>query len=451
MDCGAPHAAAMEVPFQPLVVWTTDGWLDLRENPVLWSDDENSESSDGAEDAEGAEGGGYDTVSVGKLRHDAEQLAHLLSLSGRGRRKEEERSRAWRLLLGALQVVLQLLERQLAGESAAAAGVLATGCGGGGDDSGSGSNSSSSSSEHTLLSFERLQQRRWLDKLPPAQLALVAAAYNRALYVRSENGWDADGAPATGEAGSPRATALNPQLDVAALGAEWQRQGEWGAGGASRTLRLLVVDELLTSSALAELRAFCLESTVWYAVRAGYLEASVQEGFATPLLPRLAEELRAALPVVFGTHQLTQLRARKYAQLAPVPPPAPSARGPTLHANQAAVAVTLWVTPDSANLAPADAERNGGMSVYDVPSSPQWELTDCNSMEPGLQALARDYLRKCGARRHQIPHRANRAVIFDGALFHETSEHQFESGYTNRRIVITLLFGESEFINSGSG
>jgi hypothetical protein len=35
-----------------------------------------------------------------------------------------------------------------------------------------------------------------------------------------------------------------------------------------------------------------------------------------------------------------------------------------------------------------------------------------------------------------VPHRANRAVIFDADLFHETDLIAFQSGYTNRRLNI---------------
>jgi hypothetical protein len=40
-----------------------------------------------------------------------------------------------------------------------------------------------------------------------------------------------------------------------------------------------------------------------------------------------------------------------------------------------------------------------------------------------------------------IPYRANRAVIFDSDLFHETDRIEFRDGYKNRRINITMLYG----------
>jgi hypothetical protein len=43
-----------------------------------------------------------------------------------------------------------------------------------------------------------------------------------------------------------------------------------------------------------------------------------------------------------------------------------------------------------------------------------------------------------------VPYRANRAVIFDSDLFHETDRIAFKDGYLNRRINITLLYGRRE-------
>ena len=40
-----------------------------------------------------------------------------------------------------------------------------------------------------------------------------------------------------------------------------------------------------------------------------------------------------------------------------------------------------------------------------------------------------------------VPYRANRAVIFDSDLFHETDTIRFKDGYENRRINVTLLYG----------
>ena len=40
-----------------------------------------------------------------------------------------------------------------------------------------------------------------------------------------------------------------------------------------------------------------------------------------------------------------------------------------------------------------------------------------------------------------VPYRRNRVVIFDSDLFHRTDDLDFRPGYENRRINVTMLFG----------
>ena len=44
--------------------------------------------------------------------------------------------------------------------------------------------------------------------------------------------------------------------------------------------------------------------------------------------------------------------------------------------------------------------------------------------------------------RIEVQYRQNRATIFNSNLFHETQRTAFKPGYSNRRINLTLLFGE---------
>ncbi len=41
----------------------------------------------------------------------------------------------------------------------------------------------------------------------------------------------------------------------------------------------------------------------------------------------------------------------------------------------------------------------------------------------------------------RIPYRANRAVVFNSDLFHETDQFTFKDEHESRRINITLLYG----------
>ena len=111
---------------------------------------------------------------------------------------------------------------------------------------------------------------------------------------------------------------------------------------------IIHVDNLLTPRAVADLRRFCLESTIWYDFKheGGYLGAYINEGFDCGLLLQIAEELPKALPGIFAGHRLTQMWAYKYDS---------KLEGIGLHADAAAINVNFWITPDEANWTPTMA------------------------------------------------------------------------------------------------
>jgi hypothetical protein len=189
--------------------------------------------------------------------------------------------------------------------------------------------------------------------------------------------------------------------------------------------QVVVIDNLLTDQALDNLRRFCWGSTVWRKVYDdGYLGAMPEHGFACPLLAQIADELRSNFPTIFQAYPLSYLWAFKYdADL----------KGTHVHADFAAINVNFWITPDDANLDPAE----GGLVVWDVAAPRDWDISKYN----GDAASIRDFLARNGARSVNIPYRANRAVIFDSDLFHETGKMTFKEGYLNRRINVTLLYG----------
>jgi tetratricopeptide (TPR) repeat protein len=189
--------------------------------------------------------------------------------------------------------------------------------------------------------------------------------------------------------------------------------------------QIVVIDNLLTEAALIRLRDFCLDSTVWQQVHPeGYLGAQPENGFASPLLAQIADELRDTFPAIFGVHPLRHTWAYKYDS---------SLKGIDIHADFAAVNVNFWITPDEANLNPA----SGGLVVWDIGAPLEWDFADYN----GNQGIVRDFLTREGAKPVTIPYRANRAVIFDSALFHKTDDIAFAEGYLNRRINVTMLYG----------
>jgi tetratricopeptide (TPR) repeat protein len=220
--------------------------------------------------------------------------------------------------------------------------------------------------------------------------------------------------PAGGLGAAPRlAAVINPALDDPTD--RWQRARP----------QVIVIDDLLTPQALQSLRHFCLQSTMWNAAHdEGYLGAMPEHGFAPPLLAQIAEELPRRLPGIFGDHKLLHHWAFKYDS---------AMRGIKVHADFAAVNVNFWITPDSANLDP----ESGGLVVWDVGAPLDWTFERYNCSDAEIHEL----LQRKGARATRIPYRANRAVIFDSDLFHETDVIRFRPGYENRRINVTLLYG----------
>ena len=187
---------------------------------------------------------------------------------------------------------------------------------------------------------------------------------------------------------------------------------------------LVIVDDFLTADALERLWRFCLDATVWYQVKWGYLGAYLVDGFGTALTLQIADELRARLPGIFGPHRLEQLWAYKYDS---------RLQGIATHADFAAVNVNFWVTPDEANRDPA----SGGLVVHKAHAPSDWAFRTYNADS----ARMAQFLEEAGDEPVTVPYRRNRVVIFDSDLFHRTDDLDFRPGYENRRINVTMLFG----------
>ncbi|MDR4476799.1 MAG: tetratricopeptide repeat protein [Nitrospira sp.] len=237
----------------------------------------------------------------------------------------------------------------------------------------------------------------------PADLQPIAPSFNRLLYV----------APCDTIAEG----ALSSDLDTAAIEARYL----------STQPEVTYIDGLLSEEALRRLREFCWMSTIWKKdYENGYIGAFLGDGFASPLLLQIAEELRRRLPRIFGRHRLTQAWAFKHDS---------ARRGLNIHADAAAVNVNFWITPDEANRDP----ESGGLVVWDKEAPGEWDFRTYNS--DSARGKIYEWLKNQGAREITIPYRANRAVLFNSDLFHETDDIAFQEGFTNRRINITLLYG----------
>lgn len=212
----------------------------------------------------------------------------------------------------------------------------------------------------------------------------------------------------------PEGALLNPDLPWAQIEEQYL----------DATPNLTFIDDLLAPQALAALRDYCLESTIWNELKGGYLGAYMPDGFSGRLLLRIAAELRARLPRVIRDHPLQTMWGYKYdARYA----------GIGVHADVAAVNVNFWITPDEANLEPG----TGGLVVYTHDAPKNWDFRRFNRDSEEIYR----YLESAGSEKVTVPYRANRAVIFDSDLFHETDAFHFKPGYENRRVNVTMLYG----------
>ncbi len=184
------------------------------------------------------------------------------------------------------------------------------------------------------------------------------------------------------------------------------------------------VDHLLTAEALAQLQRFCLRSTIWRRTYPlGYLGANPESGFFSPLLLQIAAELRQAIPEVLGALHLTYWWSFVCQHQRP---------GIDIHADQSEVSLNFWITPDSANLQP----DSGGLDVWDVAAPDDWSFGDYNRGDRDIRA----FLRQEGARQTSFAYAENRALLFRGTIFHQTSATRFAEGFENRRRNVTMLF-----------
>jgi hypothetical protein len=185
-------------------------------------------------------------------------------------------------------------------------------------------------------------------------------------------------------------------------------------------------DNLLTPPALLGLKRYLLESTIWHDFShiGGFVASYLEDGLACPLLLQIADEIRGAFPELLEEHPLTQAWAFKGLQ---------SQAAIDAHADDAAISINFWVTPDQANIDPG----RGGLVVCRVPPPAEWEVRDYHAdketIATFLQRHANDSL--------IVPYRENRAVLFESRLFHLSDAPEFATGYENHRINLTLLFG----------
>eukprot|EP01043_Picozoa_sp_COSAG02_P028091 COSAG02_NODE_1687_length_11318_cov_2.699349_3_plen_280_part_00 len=242
--------------------------------------------------------------------------------------------------------------------------------------------------------------------LTEAEYSIVRPVYNRHLYISEQLDWGTR-------------SALNMDLDWHAIEENYMRDN------------VTYIDEFLTNEALDETQRYCLETMAWFDTRSGYVGA-YRDGFQPPALLRAAEQLHEVLPRILDKHTL------KY-HWAHVFDPAQNPVGIDAHVDEAAVNFNFWSTENDASL---DAERNG-LQVFQTAPSLSKSFKDYNDFKTKAEvdAVSAELDKQPSTR---IPYRRNRMVFFHSDLWHRTDGTAFKAGFKNKRINLTLLFGERQ-------
>jgi hypothetical protein len=78
--------------------------------------------------------------------------------------------------------------------------------------------------------------------------------------------------------------------------------------------------------------------------------------------------------------------------------------------------------------------------VFSLPYQPpaDWDFQKYNT---DTDFVYDELLRPTNFANVTVPHKQNRAILFDSALFHHTDKFSFKKGHENHRINLTLLYG----------
>ena len=242
--------------------------------------------------------------------------------------------------------------------------------------------------------------------LSPEQATSIRDFYDRALHVTDTTALAGD--------------VINTSLDFQEIESTYLSAG----------LPMVHFDSFLTPEALQTLYEFCLDATIFHRQsHNGFLSSYVYEGFNCALLYRIVAELKQQFPRILGALELRNMWVYRYPC---------HGDGVRPHSDQAAVTVNFWITPDSANL----DKEHGGLVIYDRKQPMDWDWYKTNQYKDSPEMLKKIETYLQGANTVTVPYRENRALMFHSNLFHASDCFTFKAGYRNRRMNVTLLFGD---------
>jgi|14BtaG_2_1085337.scaffolds.fasta_scaffold09375_6 hypothetical protein len=111
-------------------------------------------------------------------------------------------------------------------------------------------------------------------------------------------------------------------------------------------------------------------------------------------------------------------------------------KGVPFHADPSNINVNIWVTPDSAIL----NNNKNGLTICSKNPPKNWNREQWNGNKDNC---IDDFLKKEEHFNTKIDYKCNRAILFDGALFHKTDDVETKDGIFNKRVSYTMLYGQT--------
>jgi hypothetical protein len=109
--------------------------------------------------------------------------------------------------------------------------------------------------------------------------------------------------------------------------------------------------------------------------------------------------------------------------------------GVKLHADPSQVNINIWVTPNKSINNP----QLNGLNIFNIKPPKNWTRKKWNTSPE----LVSRYIKTKNKKPFNIKYKYNRAVFFDGALFHASDETDMKEGIENQKVSYTMLFGRS--------
>lgn len=203
---------------------------------------------------------------------------------------------------------------------------------------------------------------------------------------------------------------------------DWQQVEREYTG--STPYNYAVLDDFFTHDAFETIREQLLTSWGWQYKNWQANELYVRDP-EIPEIEAVAAELKRQLPTVLDG--LEFVRCWSFMHQRNV--------GLKVHADNGAVTVDVWMTPDEFNLLP-DA---GGIVFFDVKRNPEMLIHEFNTVEWAEKYFEQHTM---GAA-ESVTYRCNRAILFDASTFHESDQVEFRDDDAHTyRINLSLLFDD---------